>query len=342
MGRRMSEGAIYENHAGFQQIDYALRFGSWNIESSVGFGNARSNYGLYAWEGTSPRFKHWLELGTQVKESPEEMSRMVKKVARFYGADLVGVCKVHPNWVYSHEYNQMTMEHYPIELPERCQNAIVMAIAMDYEAIQTSPCAIEAAATGMGYSQMAVVASMLAVFIRHLGYQAIPSGNDTTLSVPLAMAAGLGEAGRQGLLITKKFGPRIRLCKVFTDLPLVHDAYQPFGVTEFCQICKKCAVHCPSQSIHHGDMTTDGCNISNHSGTLKWYSNYEKCYEFWSKIRNDCADCIRVCAFNKPPGRLHDVTRWFIKNTPWMDRLIVKMDDLFGYGKRMKAEKYWD
>ena len=120
----------------------------------------------------------------------------------------------------------------------------------------------------------------MAIFIRYLGYRAIPSANDTALNVPLAMEAGLGEAGRSGLLITRKFGPRVRLCKVFTDLPLLNDTYKPFGVTEFCKVCKKCAIHCPFQAIPDGDMTTDGHNISNHSGILKYYSNYEKCFQF--------------------------------------------------------------
>ncbi len=52
------------------------------------------------------------------------------------------------------------------------------------------------------------------------------------------IAASLGEFGRMGLLITEKYGPRVRLCKVFTDLPLAIDRYRPFGVTEFCKTCE--------------------------------------------------------------------------------------------------------
>ena len=50
---------------------------------------------------------------------------------------------------------------------------------------------------------MAFVASSLAHYIRSLGYKAIPSGNDTALSIPNAVEAGLGELGRHGLLITE-------------------------------------------------------------------------------------------------------------------------------------------
>ena len=116
----------------------------------------------------------------------------------------MGICQVHPNCVYSQEYNTITSEHYPIELPEGCHNAIVLAISMDYEQIRTSPTGIAGAEVGRGYSMMAYVANLLALFIRGLGYRAIPCGNDTALSVPLAMAAGLGETGRLGFLITEK------------------------------------------------------------------------------------------------------------------------------------------
>ena len=61
---------------------------------------------------------------------------------------------------------------------------------------------------------------MVAEFIRRLGYNAIPAANDTALSIPLAVDAGLGQAGRHGLLINLKVGARCRISKIFTDLPL--------------------------------------------------------------------------------------------------------------------------
>ena len=76
---------------------------------------------------------------------------------------------------------------------------------------------------GQGYSMMVYTANLMAAFIRGLGYKAIPCGNDTALSIPLAMAAGLGEWSRMGLLVTEKFGPRVRLCKVFTDMPAIFE-----------------------------------------------------------------------------------------------------------------------
>ena len=75
-----------------------------------------------------------------------------------------------------------------------------------------------------------VVLLTIAQYIRNLGYQAIPSMNDTALAIPYALEAGLGEYGRHGLLITPEFGPRLRLGKIFTNLPLERDRPTSFGV----------------------------------------------------------------------------------------------------------------
>ena len=332
----------YKDIPGYGKRDYALRNASWNVEWSAALGNSRSNYGLYAWDGVPDKIRHFLEAGEHVKGSLREMSRIIKKAARFFRADLVGITRVHPNWIYSHEFNLVTGEHTLLEIPENCRYAVVMAIAMDYESMRSAPTSIGGASTGLGYSGMAFSANLLACFIRGLGYQAIPCGNDTALSIPLAMAAGLGECGRLGLLITEKYGPRVRLCKVFTDLPLEVDHYRPFGVVEFCRTCGKCAAHCPSKAINGGEMTREGPSISNQSGPLKWYVDPERCFSFWAANRMDCSTCIRVCPYNKPFGILHDSVRAVSRRTTLFNRFFVWMDDWMGYGKRAPAQAFWN
>jgi reductive dehalogenase len=339
--RRFYQEVVFKPGAGYRKIDYAFRNAAWNLEASFSLGNNRSNHGLYAWEGLPAKLMKCAETDGPVRLPPEEMTPLIKKAARFYGADLAGIARVHPHWIYSHEFSLVTREHYPIELPEGLSHAIVLAVAMDYEGMKTSPTAVAGAATGLGYSRMAFTANLLAAFIRFLGWRAVPAGNDTALSVPLALAAGLGESSRMGLLITEKFGPRVRLCKVFTDLPLVDDTYRPFGVTEFCRRCRKCAVHCPAQAIPAGETTTTGPNFSNHSGIRKWYVDAERCFSFWAKNRMDCTSCIRVCPFNKPPGLLHDIVRGTIRRFPVLNPFIARMDDLLGYGKKSAVESFW-
>ena len=296
--RPFHENVKYGDRPGYRQHDFALMNSAWNLEHDMARGNSLSNSRLYSWSRVSEKLKPYIDAGIKIPNSPQENSKIIKQAARFLGASLVGICGVHPNLIYSHEYNLFTHEHYPIKLSEDHTNAVVIAVEMDYRAVSYSPNAIASAATGFGYSKMAFVANSVAIFIRSMGYNAAPSGNDTALSVPLAMAAGLGEPGRMGLLITQQYGPRVRLCKVFTNMPLVHDTFRPFGVKKFCDICMKCAQHCPSRAISYDAPTTQGVSISNHSGVLKWYVDPEKCYRFWAKNRTDCITCINVCPFN--------------------------------------------
>jgi epoxyqueuosine reductase len=334
--------AQVRDKAGYTQEDYALRDAAWYVEDFFAMGTLGSGHtGLYAWENLDPE-----GTGTPPDlkidaSDPAEVASRVKRAARLFGASLVGICELDRQWLYSHVSNDLTGEYTPLEIPEAYRYAIAMAIEMNYGLIQTTPTAGASAATGLGYSKMAFVAGLLAQFIRKLGYKAIPCGNDTALSIPIAIEAGLGELGRNGLLITEKFGPRVRLCKVFTDLPIVPDEPHFFGVTEFCRSCMKCAEHCPSRAISFEERTTEAPTVSSNPGVLKWPINPEQCLKFWVANHTDCANCIRVCPYNQQEGWHHDLVRATIKNGPWLSPLFLWLADVLGYGKQLDPVTIW-
>jgi reductive dehalogenase len=237
----------------------------------------------------------WYQNRYRVRD-PVEMTKNVKKAAKLYGASLVGVAAYNPLWM------QMNKRHdlAPLEMPEVIKYVVVGAIEMDELAIATSPEAPAGAATGTGYSKMAFVSATLAEFIRNLGYTAIPAGNNVGLSIPIAIDAGLGQLGRHGLLITPEFGPRVRLLKVFTDLPLVPDKPIDFGVTQFCRGCKRCAEACEVDAISFKDEPDkEPVTRSSSPGAMKWYMDAEKCFEYWCDNGMDCSTCISVCPYTK-------------------------------------------
>jgi epoxyqueuosine reductase len=331
-----------QGRTGYTQEDHALSSAAWYVEDSFAMGTLGSNHqGLYAWEEFRPDGSCTPPHQRIDASDPAEISKKVKRAARFFGASLVGICELDGRWVYSHVSNDITGEHTQLEIPEEYRYAIAMAIEMDYAFMQTSPTGGAAAATGLGYSKMAFVAGLLAQFIRGLGYKAIPCGNDTALSIPIALEAGLGELGRNGLLITERFGPRVRLCKVLTDLPLVADGPCFFGVDDFCRRCMKCAERCPSRAIPFGEKSTEALNTSGNSGVLKWPVNGEQCFKYWIANRLDCADCIRVCPFNQEHSWLHDLVRGFIKRTPWLNPLFLWLDEILGYGRQLDPASIW-
>ncbi len=268
------------------------------------------------------------------------LTKQIKRVARFFGAALVGVAKLDRRWIY-----QTNIAGEPYEIPESVKYAIVMAVEMDYDKIAASPAFAASVATALGYSKMAFMEIELAEYIQRLGYRAIPCGNNVALSVPLAIDAGLGQYGRHGLLITKEYGPRVRIAKILTDMPLIPDK-PDLGfceaVVRFCEVCKKCADHCPSQSISHDTgRTWRGKTKSNNPGIKKWYINPETCYGFWVENGADCSNCIRSCPFNKPNNILHKMVLWMVQHMPWLDRLIVLMDDLAGFGRQVNPRTVW-
>ena len=143
-----------------------------------------------------------------------------------------------------------------------------------------------------------------------------------------------------GLLVTPKYGPRVRLAKVITDMPLVPDSPIDFGVTEFCEACMLCADDCPSESVTRGPRTWDGPSPSNSPGVLKWYTTGEGCYDFNGF---SCSNCKRVCPFNKPNNSwLHKIIRTMIEGRmETADRVMVELDQASGYGRPRPGDEFW-
>ncbi len=226
-------------------------------------------------------------------DGKERMSGLVKETAEVYGACKVGITEVNDYWLYSHDRNGN-----PIDIPDGFQNAIVMLVQMDKEVMKRSPSMAAGVENALTYSKMAFLMGCMAQFIRALGYKAIPMGNDTALSIPLAVQAGLGELGRNGLLITPEFGPCIKICKIFTDLPLAHDEPLVFGISEFCKTCRKCAESCEVDAISsETEPSYDIVSKCNNPGIKRWAVDVDSCYRFWIENGGDCSSCIAQCPF---------------------------------------------
>jgi reductive dehalogenase len=190
---------------------------------------------------------------------------------------------------------------------------------------------------------MAITNAYVAKFIKVLGHKAMSCSTNTIgITIPMAVQAGLGQLGRNGLLISPKYGPSLRISKVLTDLPLIPDQPIDFGVTEFCTACEICADKCPGNAIIHGERTPKPHNISNSKGVLKWPINAEKCIAQWSRIRKPCTICISVCPFNKPQNWFHSMVKWFVDHVRWGDHYYARMDKLFGYGEQADPNRFWD
>lgn len=278
---------IGRGQAGYSRLELARSAAAWTVSDHF--------RGAYAWEKLGGPHPVMAQLGRHAVPDRAEMSAQAKETAQVYGADLVGICRADRRWVYAQD-----MDGNPLEIPAGIEYAVVMAIKMDAAAIQTSPAYLASTATGVGYSRMAFAIACLAEFIRNLGYRAIPMGNDTALSIPLAIDAGLGGLGRNGLLVTPEYGPCVRLCKVFTDLPLEADRPIEFGLAAVCGRCRKCAEACEVGAVSSdAEPSYKIACRSNNESILRWAVNADKCYSFWVQNSASCSTCIAACPFTQ-------------------------------------------
>ncbi|MBT3321636.1 MAG: reductive dehalogenase [Anaerolineae bacterium] len=336
-----SHGAVNEwrKRDGFTQKDYALRNASWHISDILSGvrGNARR-------EGFTDAFSLGEDIAPEKVSfsSSDESAKEIKRVAKLFGAGMVRITEFDERWQYQTRFSDFDGKERSAEITPDLglTHVIVLAVPMSYGLMKTVSSVLGSSAAGLGYSDDATLLVALSQYIRGLGYEAIGSLNDTGLSIPYAVKAGLGEFGRNGLLISKDFGPRVRLGRIYTNLPLAHDRPIDFGVQKFCEICKHCAKFCPSQSIPLGEPTATPLSISNHVGVRKWTVDVESCFAFWTAQNTDCATCIRTCPYNKDYRHWwHRAVRWLAGT--WLRRFVLALDEFFGYGKREKAKLWW-
>jgi hypothetical protein len=264
--------------------------------------------------------------GAPVEAPAGELSRRVKAFARFLGADEVGCARLDPAHIYSHQARGPGDWGAPIYLDHPF--AVAIAARMDHEMMRHAPRLATTVETAARYLDTTVIALTLARYITRLGFRARAhvDANYQVMCVPVAVDAGLGELGRLGLLITPRFGPRVRLAVVSTDMPLEPDRPLVFGVQRFCRICSKCAVNCPSDSVAADDKVKV-------RGVEKWQSAQESCYHYWRRCGSDCGICVKVCPYAHARSPAHDLVRWLVSRNPLARRLAFWGDDL-AYGRR--------
>ncbi len=256
---------------------------------------------------------------------PVALAASVKAVARFLGAADVGICELEQGFVYSHRGRPLERHGEPIELHHR--SAIVLVFPMREPWVGTSPELPATAETARVYQQTSAACFALARSLQRLGADARAhvDSNYLVMCPPVAVQAGLGELGRNGLLVHRHLGPGVRLGVVTTSARLAWDAPECHGVGDFCRSCAKCAEHCPAGAIPEGEPQRV-------RGADKWPLAVERCYHFWRAQGSDCGVCVRTCPFHKPDTPLHRWVRDIIRRSTGLNRLILLMDD-WVYGR---------
>lgn len=126
----------------------------------------------------------------------------------------------------------------------------------------------------------------------------VAQNSETDLEAPFsfkfaAVHAGLGWIGKNDVVITKKYGPRVRLSAVLIDAPFVYGD----KITEsLCpEACRNCVDACPHQALHNVTWKTDAARSD--------LIDYRLCNEKRSLSvktlgrKHACGLCMAACPF---------------------------------------------
>ncbi|MAG70799.1 MAG: 4Fe-4S ferredoxin [Acidobacteria bacterium] len=255
----------------------------------------------------------------------------IKALVRSLGAVAVGCAELDQAFIYTHKGRFDADYGRQVDLPH--PSAIVFLVEMDFAAMQHAPCAQVIRESARQYYRAADIAKVLEAVLVACGYAARAhyDAHYDVILPPLAVKAGLGELGRNNILVADRFGSRVRIGAVTTDCPVDRDAPVSLGIGRFCEVCRKCADNCPSHAL------SDDAPVAVR-GVGKWPTVPERCHGYWRQVGTDCGICMAVCPFSHPDTALHRLVRRTVRVAPWLSRPLARLDDLF-YGRRWKARR---
>jgi len=124
---------------------------------------------------------------------------------------------------------------------------------------------------------------------------AVTQSDESELVAPFslkyaAVQAGLGWIGKNDVLVTKEFGPRVRLAAILLDYPLACGS--PIGKS-LCGPCRACVAACPWGLITgvNWELTTKRAELLDYQMCNKKRSEYVK----HKSRKHTCGYCLLAC-----------------------------------------------
>lgn len=239
--------------------------------------------------------------------SKEELTTDVKSLSKSLGADLVGIADLTPFRGF------ITV---PEDLLEPYSNSISIAVHLNddiVDSIVDSPTPQYADHYREVNILLDKITSHIVTWISSKGLiaQAIPASHivdeerllGSISHKAIARMAGIGWQGKNLLIISPQFGPRIRLATVLTNMPLIAD--QP--LKNRCGKCEECFRACPSSAIMN-------VSTESHYNTREEAVYIERCYARLKTFKANpeiratiCGVCIKSCPFGKKKLRKDDL-----------------------------------
>ena len=229
---------------------------------------------------------------------PEETLTKLKSVARSLGIVDVGVASASA-W----EDGRAVEGKRPKDVMTSCRSVIVLSIPLQATVLDTAPSIYYSHLYSTVNSSLDLAAERLALELSILGHDAVyvprdgykgirglRKENSAFFSHKLAAYyAGMGAFGMNGLILTGRHGPRMRLVSVLTSAEL--PSGNPLS-DALCTGCGLCAEACPAGAI--GELGIDAARCLDCNEGLS------------SKGISPCGRCVAACpvgtARSAPPS----------------------------------------
>jgi epoxyqueuosine reductase len=198
----------------------------------------------------------------------------IKKLIQAEGIDLVGIADAQ-NLILAHPPRPVTA------LMPSARSVIVMAVAHSLGAVYAPDIMLWTRSKMQTSRLLDETAEKIGRMLEQEGFLSLPISADKPVEIVkinpetgknfrqtralgflslkhAAISCGMGEIGRNNLLLTPEFGPHQRLCAIVTQAPLDADSRREFGL---CTECDRCVEACPSGALKHDRYDVDPCFV---------------------------------------------------------------------------------
>ena len=232
--------------------------------------------------------------------SPDNYTKEIKKKAIGFGADLVGVADVEP-------LKQLKLN--PAGLLDGFVTALSIGVRLPqsvFEQITDHPTPLYSNVYQTANRMLDEIGFRTAMVLERDGWKSVPIPASQVLDrkhwygaishKAVGRMAGLGWQGKSLLLVTARYGPRIRLATILTSAPLTIDG----PVKNRCGKCTRCRDACPVGAIK--GIGTRG-HYKSRNAALHFTRCAEKLVNEFSKLPDVgapiCGICIKVCPYGR-------------------------------------------
>lgn len=227
------------------------------------------------------------------KNESYELKTSIIEEAKKLGSNIIGFAAVE-RW---EEFKDTESEFFPQNIWPGTGTVIVLGLQIFLPMLETTPSAVYSELYNTTNRLLDDMAYKLANYLNRKGHKAFFFPRDCYGDISVLIKkpeaafshvlagkyAGLGTIGCNHTLLTKEFGPRVRLVSVLTNAVIPPDKMYEKELCIKCNLCKKC---CPTEafsSIKGSIFQMDKVKCAKYHAELKGAYKYP------------CGVCTKVC-----------------------------------------------